>query len=73
MVGLPYRATTADVLEFFSGFPVLERSIEFGRDERGRPSGEGWVCFTTLEAADAAVSQRNKAFMGDRYVNLYLA
>jgi heterogeneous nuclear ribonucleoprotein F/H len=40
MVGLPYRATTADVLEFFSGFPVVQGSVEFGKDDRGRPSGE---------------------------------
>ena len=43
--GLPYGANMSDVLNFFSGFGLIEGSVTFGVNGDGRPSGEAWVSF----------------------------
>eukprot|EP00960_Hanusia_phi_P076227 768533-Hanusia_phi.AAC.5 len=70
--GLPYGATTADVVNFFKGFGVLEDSITFGINAEGRPSGEAWVSFNRIEDARKAVREKDRHHMGDRYVELFL-
>ena len=86
--GLPYGATTADVLNFFKVLGVLEESIPFGINsvrhysaknslltqnlQEGRPSGEALVSFNRIEDARKAVREKDRHHMGDRYVELFL-
>jgi len=72
MQGLPYRATGKDIVAFFSGYDLLPEAIEFGQDQLGRPSGEAWVYFKTLESARAAHREKNQQYIGERYVKLFL-
>lgn len=53
MRGLPFRASTEEVVSFFKGFHVLPDSLHLGVDNLGRPSGEGWITFTSQEEAKA--------------------
>ncbi|CAG9534896.1 unnamed protein product [Cercopithifilaria johnstoni] len=68
MRGLPYRATERDIIDFFQ--PLRPASIdvlyEYGTD---RPSGEAIVEFRNRADFDAAM-QRNRNYMGSRYVEL---
>ncbi|XP_022654217.1 heterogeneous nuclear ribonucleoprotein H2-like isoform X3 [Varroa jacobsoni] len=69
MRGIPYKATEADVYDFFS--PLRPISIQFVYEVGGRPSGECDVEFAThRDATDAMV--KNNAHMGTRYVELFL-
>lgn len=72
MRGLPFRATTVEILRFFQGFKIVPGSLHLGSDLRGRPSGEGWLTFETAEEAKAVAKARNKQFMGKRYLELSL-
>jgi len=70
--GLPYGSNKKDILSFFKGFAVLEASVTFGINSDGRPSGEAWVSFQSLEEARRAVRDKDRHHMGDRYVELFL-
>jgi hypothetical protein len=37
----------------------------------GRPSGDAWISFATVEEASRAVMQRNKQHLGNRYIELF--
>lgn len=55
MRGLPFRASTEDVVAFFKGFQVLPETLHLGTDNLGRPSGEGWITFSSQEEAKVSV------------------
>jgi len=44
-----------------------------GISSGGRPSGEAWVSFGSQQEAARAIAERNRAHIGNRYVELYLA
>eukprot|EP00741_Cyanophora_paradoxa_P020828 tig00000229_g20107.t1 len=73
MRGLPYRAASHDIVDFFQGCEgFIPSSVQLGTDHDGRSSGEAWVCFGTMEQAARAVRDRNRAHMGGRYIELFL-
>jgi len=68
--GLPFSATKADVVEFFSGLDIEENGILMLNDFQGRPKGECFVQFTTTQVSSKAL-ERNKANMGHRYIEVF--
>jgi hypothetical protein len=70
--GLPFRATPTDILSFFDGYGYLAASLQLGVDALGRPSGEAWLSFTTPGEALRAVRERNRHYLGARYLELSL-
>jgi hypothetical protein len=76
MRGLPFSASVQDVLIFFAGYEVVDgadgANVLFCKENggRGRPSGQGFVEFKSLEDAKEARS-RNRSEMGGRYIELF--
>ncbi len=70
--GLPFRATPLDILTFFEGYGYVANSLQLGVDALGRPSGEAWLGFSSSEEALRAVRERNRAYLGQRYLELSL-
>jgi hypothetical protein len=70
--GVPFCATSDDILEFFDGFDVVPGSVHVGYNHEGRPSGEAWVEFPSMQRAQKALQDRNKQHMGSRYIELFL-
>jgi heterogeneous nuclear ribonucleoprotein F/H len=68
--GLPFRATPLDILSFFDGFQFIAESLQIGVDTLGRPSGEAWLSFASAEEAMRAVRERNRHYLGSRYLEL---
>ena len=70
--GLPFAATSDDVLAFFSGLEVLRGAagivFTWGRD--GRPLGEAYVEFPSEEIQEEAL-KRDREKMGPRYVEIF--
>eukprot|EP00919_Chromeraceae_sp_WS-2016_P067908 GHVR01160766.1.p1 GENE.GHVR01160766.1~~GHVR01160766.1.p1 ORF type:complete len:358 (-),score=71.79 GHVR01160766.1:281-1354(-) len=64
MVGLPYSADDRDIVNFFQGFHMLTVLPN---------SSSTYVEFSTPEEADRAQHQRNRAYMGSRYIELFKA
>ena len=72
MRGLPYRVSPEEVISFFAGFDAIADSLRLGTDSMGRPSGEGWLSFGSEEEAARAARDRNKHYLGSRYIELKL-
>lgn len=70
--GLPFRATPLDIFHFFEGYDAVVESLQLGVDALGRPSGEAWLTFTSSEEALRAVRERNRHYLGNRYLELSL-
>ncbi|GHP08312.1 hypothetical protein PPROV_000705200 [Pycnococcus provasolii] len=70
--GLPWQSTPQDVLNFLSGFAVVKDSVRIGQATNGRATGEAMVTFASASEAGRAVSERHRAMMGNRYVELFL-
>ena len=68
--GLPFRAVPQDVFSFFAGFALVPDTLQLGSDSLGRPSGEGWLTFATPEEAERAARERNRQFIGSRFIEL---
>ncbi|CAM9479790.1 unnamed protein product [Discosporangium mesarthrocarpum] len=66
--GLPFNVTENDIFNFFSGLTVIGSFI--CKDIMGRPTGEGFVEFASLEDCQRAMS-RNRESMMDRYVEVF--
>ncbi|XP_068613330.1 G-rich sequence factor 1-like [Brachionichthys hirsutus] len=69
MSGLPFCVSGEDIVKFFS--PLLLSSILIECRPNGRVSGQANVYFNCHEDAAAAMS-RDKEYMGERYINLFL-
>ncbi|KAI5749375.1 hypothetical protein M8J76_006849 [Diaphorina citri] len=69
MRGLPFKATEADIADFFK--PIVPVNILLLTDDAGRSSGEADVEFSSVDDAQRAL-QRHKSNMGDRYIELYM-
>ena len=70
MRGLPFRVSPAEVLSFFTGFDFVADTLRMGTDAMGRPSGEGWLSFGSEEEAARAARERNRQYLGSRYLEL---
>ncbi len=70
--GLPFRATPLDILNFFEGYAFAPESLQLGVDALGRPSGEAWLTFESSEEALRGVRERNRHYLGSRYLELSL-
>eukprot|EP01012_Entosiphon_sulcatum_P008248 TRINITY_DN14414_c0_g1_i1.p1 TRINITY_DN14414_c0_g1~~TRINITY_DN14414_c0_g1_i1.p1 ORF type:complete len:445 (-),score=45.44 TRINITY_DN14414_c0_g1_i1:1040-2353(-) len=67
--GIPFRASEADIREFFRGITIPPGGV-YVVWSGGRPSGEAFVEFRTRQAADQALL-RNRQLMGPRYVEVF--
>lgn len=73
MRGLPFTATTEQVLQFFApACPVTDGSegILFVRFPDGRPTGDAFVLFSCEEHAQNAL-KKHKDILGKRYIELF--
>jgi hypothetical protein len=70
MRGLPFRVSPQEVFAFFTGFALVPDTLQMGSDAMGRPSGEGWLSFCSPEEAERAARERNRQYIGARYVEL---
>ncbi|KAI8462311.1 MAG: hypothetical protein J3K34DRAFT_501516 [Monoraphidium minutum] len=70
--GLPFRATPLDIFSFFEGYDHIAESLQLGVDALGRPSGEAWLTFGGSDEALRAVRERNRHYLGNRYLELSL-
>ncbi|GJP47981.1 hypothetical protein CLOM_g7224 [Closterium sp. NIES-68] len=72
MRGLPFSATTKDILEFFGEYPLADAAIHIITNSIGRLTGEAFVEFGSVEEARAALG-KDRERMGTRYIELYLS
>jgi heterogeneous nuclear ribonucleoprotein F/H len=70
MRGLPFRASVEEIQQFFKGYGYVAGSLHLGTDSRGRPSGEGWITFKSVDEAGRCVKERNRQYLGSRYLEL---
>lgn len=70
--GLPFRATPLDIFNFFENYAGIAESLQLGVDALGRPSGEAWLTFSSSDEALRAVRERNRHYLGNRYLELSL-
>jgi heterogeneous nuclear ribonucleoprotein F/H len=70
MRGLPFEATTQDVMKFFHPVNTVDVRILMS-DHNGRPKGECDVDFSTHCDAEQAMS-KDKQNMGHRYIELFI-
>lgn len=68
MRGLPFQTTEQEIAEFFE--PVCPVHISLIYSRNGRPSGEAEVSFGSYQDATAAM-QKDKQYLGSRYVELF--
>lgn len=72
--GLPFKATRADVLSFFSGWSLQAEDVFIQRHLDGRPNGEAFIVFKNPAEARRATQKHRETFgekFGDRYVRVY--
>ncbi|XP_065653802.1 heterogeneous nuclear ribonucleoprotein F-like [Hydra vulgaris] len=69
--GLPWSATAAEVIEFFSDVNTLngEASVHFTNTKEGRPSGECFVEVCSREDVERALAH-DQDHMGKRYIEV---
>jgi len=72
MRGLPFSAKQRDILQFFSGFDIVEDSVVFTFKSDGRSTGEAYVKFKSSEESKKAMSM-NRQSIGSRYIELFIA
>ncbi|PAA58822.1 hypothetical protein BOX15_Mlig015426g2 [Macrostomum lignano] len=72
MRGLPFDVTPETIVEFFEGCAVKDgqKGVHLTRDGLGRPSGEAYVEFDTVDDAKSAM-QFDRKHIGKRYVELF--
>lgn len=70
MRGLPYSANKPQIIEFFSGYKVIEGRVHVVCRPDGKATGEAYVEFETAEEARRAMA-KDKMSIGPRYVELF--
>lgn len=70
MRGLPFSATHIDILQFFSGYGVVDNGIHIVMGPGDRPTGEAYVEFSSPEEAQRAM-EKHRQYLGTRYVELF--
>lgn len=69
---MPWETTGREIKEFFRDSKISEHDIHLAPNEDGKACGVGFACFYDDEDARKAM-QRNGAYMGKRYVELFLS
>lgn len=70
--GLPFYANETHIVEFFHGFSMAA-ILPATAPVDGRPSGEAYVEFSSVEEAWRALKTRQGAIMDRRYIELFPA
>eukprot|EP00823_Brevimastigomonas_motovehiculus_P003210 TRINITY_DN1944_c0_g1_i1.p1 TRINITY_DN1944_c0_g1~~TRINITY_DN1944_c0_g1_i1.p1 ORF type:complete len:613 (-),score=165.55 TRINITY_DN1944_c0_g1_i1:360-2198(-) len=68
--GLPWQASTTEVVNFFKGLNIIEDKVCFVLNQQGRPTGESFVSFRD-EKSQAEALLRHKQYMGSRFVEVF--
>ncbi|EEC67606.1 hypothetical protein OsI_34981 [Oryza sativa Indica Group] len=68
--GLPYSATTEDIIKFFVEYELTEENVHIAYRPDGKATGEAFVEFPTAEVAKTAMC-KDKMTIGTRYVELF--
>ncbi|KAF5270437.1 hypothetical protein FQR65_LT05625 [Abscondita terminalis] len=70
--GLPWSATTDDIVKFFKECSIFggKSGVHMTTSREGRPSGEAFVEFESLEDVRRAV-QKDRDHMGNRYIEVF--
>jgi len=71
--GIPYSAKREDIVSYFEGFSFYPEGVIVGATREGRPSGEAYVPFHSEQDAEEAISSKDKGYIGDRYVELFMS
>jgi hypothetical protein len=71
MYGMPFAATQHNVEEFFAGYSFIAGSVRLDTDATGKGTGTGCISFTTNYEAIRAMHERNRKYIGKRFVNLH--
>ena len=58
--------------DFFKDYNIIEKSVVFGQNKKGKKSGFGAILFESEKDAEAAINKLNGEYIGDRYVELSL-
>ncbi|CAJ0578305.1 unnamed protein product, partial [Mesorhabditis spiculigera] len=66
--GLPFACTESQLREWIGDKDIQSVTLPMGRD--GRPSGEGFIVFTSQEGYDNAL-KKDRENMGSRYVEVF--
>uniref|UniRef100_A0A914W4Q5 RRM domain-containing protein n=1 Tax=Plectus sambesii TaxID=2011161 RepID=A0A914W4Q5_9BILA len=73
MRGLPFNASTTDILAFFQGYSdVTAECVQIQRAANGSPTGDALVTFGTRMEAERAVVEKNRVPLGPRPIELFL-
>ncbi|MCO5581588.1 hypothetical protein L7F22_035476 [Adiantum nelumboides] len=72
MKNLPYSALPRDVARFFDGYRFAPNGVHMVTAVTGRPTGEAFVEFASVEEANRAM-ERNRCSMGPRFIELLRA
>ncbi|KAL2535803.1 RNA-binding (RRM/RBD/RNP motif) family protein [Forsythia ovata] len=70
MRGLPFSAGKDDIIDFFKNFTLSEDSIHITYNYEGRPTGEAFVEFASMDDAKAALA-KDRMTLGSRYIELF--
>ncbi|NP_001335856.1 uncharacterized protein LOC100193205 isoform 1 [Zea mays] len=68
--GLPYSATTEDIIKFFLEYELTEENVHIAISSDGKATGEAFVEFPTTEVAKTVMC-KDKMTIGTRYVELF--
>ncbi|CAF1219717.1 unnamed protein product [Didymodactylos carnosus] len=68
--GLPYRCSTSDIQELFSGIEISKNGVYIARDVEDRATGDGFVAFINMDNAYEAMEIKRKQ-IGHRYIEIY--
>ena len=67
---MPFQATREEIYEFFADYKVVPDTLIFGLADDGRKSGLGSLIFESEEEAIKAGEEKDKQYIGSRFVNL---
>ena len=67
---MPFQATREEVYEFFADYKFVPDTLIFGLADDGRKSGLGSLIFESEEDAQKAAEEKDKQYIGSRFVNL---
>lgn len=68
--GLPFRTSREEITEFFADYKLVPDTVIFGFADDGRKSGLGAIIFENEEEAQKAADEKDKQYVGTRFVNL---
>jgi len=70
--GLPFECNKDDIITFFDGLDICPNGIAMPKNWQGRPSGEGFVQFTSMSEVEKAL-EKDKEKIGPRYIEIFRA